>query len=67
MTEHPMTNQHPMTDEKTEELELIAPEVLENPGDYNSYLRGILVSDAIRIAKDWQLEQVMKWVRQILR
>ena len=61
-----MTNQHPLTDEKTEELELIAPEVIENPEDYAYYLAGIPVSDAIRLAKDWQLEQVMEWLEEHL-
>ena len=55
---------HPLTDEKTEEL--IAPEVIENPEDYAYYLAGIPVSDAIRLAKDWQLEQVIEWLKDHL-
>ena len=55
---------HPLTDDKT--LELIPPEVMEKPEDYASYLRGIPVSDAMRLAKDWQLEQVMKCLDEYL-
>ena len=62
-----MTDQHhPLTDEEAEELELIPPEVMEKPEDYAYYLRGVPVSEAIRLAKDWQLEQVIAHLRHNL-
>lgn len=49
-----MTNQHPLTDKKTEKL--LVPEIIQDG----------TISDAMRLAADWQLEQVMKWLDENL-
>ena len=54
-----MTDQHPLTDEKAfkkfwDHTVDVAPEILYTP-------------DGIRAAADWQLEQVIEWLKDNMR
>ena len=55
MTEHPMTNQHPLTNEKA--LSLFSFERLLDTS------QPLEIEDCMRTAADWQLAQVIKFLR----
>jgi hypothetical protein len=50
-----MTDQHPLTDELIEEIAQFEPD-LTDPLRYNR-------TNDMRAAADWQLEQVIKWLK----
>jgi hypothetical protein len=53
-----MTDQHPLTDEIIEEI--------AHSGYIDDYGRYNYAADDMRAAADWQLEQVIEWLRQNL-
>jgi len=58
-----MTN-HPLTDELCEELPgASCITILTAPGDPDPYICPQYIADDMRAAADWQLKQVIEWLR----
>lgn len=57
-----MTDQHPLTDETCEDLSSCIT-ILTAPGDPDPYICPQYIADDMRAAADWQLEQVIEWIK----
>ena len=58
-----MTDQHPLTDEIIDTL--ASPQYDDFGGDIGGVNTGFNYDD-LRAAADWQLEQVLKWLNEII-
>jgi len=56
-----MTNQHPLTDEICDKLSIVQLSQLDY--DYESITFAENVKSDMRSAADWQLEQVIEWLK----
>ena len=57
-----MTDQHPLTDETCEDLSSCIT-IITAPGEPDPYICPQYIADDMRAAADWQLEQVINWIR----
>jgi len=60
-----MTEQHPLTDETCEDLSSCIT-ILTAPGDPDPYICPQYIADDMRAAADWQLKQVIEWLKSNL-